>query len=39
MAKLVSPADGQSPFAVGYNREMPQQVYDGCFTEVRHGGA
>ena len=22
--------------AVGYNRETPQQVYDGCFTEVRH---
>jgi len=21
--------------AVGYNRETPQQVYDGCFTEVR----
>ena len=22
--------------AVGYNEETPQQVYDGCFTEVRH---
>ena len=22
--------------AVGYNRETPQQVYDGCFTEVQH---
>jgi nucleoside-diphosphate-sugar epimerase len=22
--------------AVGYNKETPQQVYDGCFTEVRH---
>ena len=22
--------------AVGYNRETPQQVYDGCFTEVAH---
>jgi nucleoside-diphosphate-sugar epimerase len=22
--------------AVGYNRETPQEVYDGCFTEVRH---
>ena len=22
--------------AVGYNRETPQQVYDGCFTEVKH---
>ena len=22
--------------AVGYNRETPQQVYDGCFTEVEH---
>ena len=22
--------------AVGYNRETPQQVYDGCFTEVGH---
>ena len=21
---------------VGYNRETPQQVYDGCFTEVAH---
>ena len=21
--------------AVGYNRETPQEVYDGCFTEVR----
>ncbi|TDJ28889.1 MAG: NAD-dependent epimerase/dehydratase family protein [Gammaproteobacteria bacterium] len=21
---------------VGYNKETPQQVYDGCFTEVRH---
>ena len=21
---------------VGYNRETPQQVYDGCFTEVEH---
>lgn len=21
---------------VGYNRETPQEVYDGCFTEVRH---
>lgn len=21
---------------VGYNRETPQQVYDGCFTEVKH---
>jgi nucleoside-diphosphate-sugar epimerase len=21
---------------VGYNRETPQQVYDGCFTEVQH---
>ena len=21
---------------VGYNRETPQQVYDGCFTEVTH---
>lgn len=22
--------------AVGYNKETPRQVYDGCFTEVRH---
>ena len=22
--------------AVGYNRETPQEVYDGCFTEVEH---
>ncbi|MCZ6889883.1 MAG: NAD-dependent epimerase/dehydratase family protein, partial [Gammaproteobacteria bacterium] len=22
--------------AVGYNRETPQEVYDGCFTEVKH---
>ncbi len=22
--------------AVGYNNETPQQVYDGCFTEVEH---
>jgi nucleoside-diphosphate-sugar epimerase len=22
--------------AVGFNRETPQEVYDGCFTEVRH---
>ena len=22
--------------AVGYNRETPQEVYDGCFTEVTH---
>ena len=22
--------------AVGYNSESPQQVYDGCFTEVGH---
>ncbi len=22
--------------AVGYNKETPQEVYDGCFTEVRH---
>mgnify|MGYP001172184724 CR=1 FL=1 len=22
--------------AVGYNQETPQQVYDGCFTEVQH---
>lgn len=22
--------------AVGYNRETPQQVYDGCFTECEH---
>ena len=22
--------------AVGYNRETPQEVYDGCFTEVQH---
>ena len=22
--------------AVGYNSETPQEVYDGCFTEVRH---
>jgi nucleoside-diphosphate-sugar epimerase len=22
--------------AVGFNEETPQQVYDGCFTEVRH---
>ena len=22
--------------AVGFNQETPQQVYDGCFTEVRH---
>ena len=22
--------------AVGYNQETPQEVYDGCFTEVRH---
>jgi nucleoside-diphosphate-sugar epimerase len=22
--------------AVGYNKETPQQVYDGCFTEVEH---
>lgn len=22
--------------AVGYNKETPQQVYDGCFTEVKH---
>ncbi|MEM7015708.1 MAG: NAD-dependent epimerase/dehydratase family protein [Pseudomonadota bacterium] len=22
--------------AVGYNKETPQQVYDGCFTEVGH---
>jgi len=22
--------------AVGYNKETPQQVYDGCFTEVQH---
>jgi nucleoside-diphosphate-sugar epimerase len=22
--------------AVGYNRETPQEVYDGCFTEVGH---
>ena len=22
--------------AVGYNRETPQEVYDGCFTEVDH---
>lgn len=22
--------------AVGFNKESPQQVYDGCFTEVRH---
>jgi nucleoside-diphosphate-sugar epimerase len=21
---------------VGYNRETPQEVYDGCFTEVQH---
>lgn len=21
---------------VGYNQETPQEVYDGCFTEVRH---
>jgi nucleoside-diphosphate-sugar epimerase len=21
---------------VGFNKETPQQVYDGCFTEVRH---
>ena len=21
---------------VGYNRETPQEVYDGCFTEVEH---
>jgi len=21
---------------VGYNQETPQQVYDGCFTEVQH---
>ncbi len=21
---------------VGYNKETPQEVYDGCFTEVRH---
>jgi nucleoside-diphosphate-sugar epimerase len=22
--------------AVGFNKETPRQVYDGCFTEVRH---
>jgi nucleoside-diphosphate-sugar epimerase len=22
--------------AVGYNKETPQEVYDGCFTEVKH---
>lgn len=22
--------------AVGYNKETPQEVYDGCFTEVEH---
>lgn len=22
--------------AVGFNKETPQQVYDGCFTDVRH---
>lgn len=22
--------------AVGFNKETPQQVYDGCFTEVQH---
>jgi nucleoside-diphosphate-sugar epimerase len=25
--------------AVGYNRETPQQVYDGCFTENEHVAA
>lgn len=22
--------------AVGYNKETPQEVYDGCFTSTRH---
>lgn len=46
-ADLQEPGSYDEPFAgaagvihagaaVGYNKETPQEVYDGCFTEVEH---